>query len=385
MTSSSSKLSSAYKVQSEHASRFPHNYYTTPLTSPPSAPHLPPSQRRYYFLDVRPPPSVPVKITLLLLHGFPDSSYGWRNVLSPLSLSGYRCIVPDLVGYGRTTKPLRLEGYGAHSQALDLAGLMTFAMGSDEARFAVVGHDWGSWLSWKLANWIPERLLGVHGICIPYAAPSSKYVSVQDLAKMLPPYEYQTFFEDARSTSIIQKNLDSFLYRIYASPSLVKAAPQLARKMGFVQAGLLEKSLEEGSTDLSLLAKVAPLDSDDLQMLHLLFDENKGGGMDGPLNWYRTRRVNHEEDQALKDRKLPPLPYKMLVPDLDPTAPMFLTEKAGTFVSKGGVYRVESVKNCGHWVLLEYPEVASNSIMRWLQEDVLPRQASLLEKIQSKL
>jgi len=97
------------------------------------------------------------------LHGFPDSSYGWRNILSTLSLSGYRCIAPDLVGYGRTSKPSRLEEYGAHSQAIDLAGLMDHAMGSKDAKFAVVGHDWGSWLSWKLVNWIPERLLGVHG------------------------------------------------------------------------------------------------------------------------------------------------------------------------------------------------------------------------------
>jgi pimeloyl-ACP methyl ester carboxylesterase len=75
----------------------------------------------------------------------------------------------------------------------------------------------------------------------------------------------------------------------------------------------------------------------------------------------------------------------MLVPDQDPTAPMSLTERAGTFVAKGGIYRVQSVKNCGHWVLLEYPEVVSNSIMSWLQEDVLPRHTSLIEKVRSKL
>ena len=159
MTSSSS----AYKVQSEDLHRFPYSYYVTPLSSPPSAPNLAPSQRRYFYLDVCPPSSVPTKTTLLLLHGFPDSSYGWRNILSTLSLSGYRCIAPDLVGYGRTSKPSRLEEYGAHSQAIDLAGLMDHAMGSKDAKFAVVGHDWGSWLSWKLVNWIPERLLGVHG------------------------------------------------------------------------------------------------------------------------------------------------------------------------------------------------------------------------------
>lgn len=153
----------AYNVYKEEYSRFPHSYYVTPLASPPSFPSLPPSQRRYFYIDVSPPTSVPVKATLLLLHGFPDSSYGWRKVISPLSLSGYRLIVPDLLGYGQTSKPKRLEDYGASSMASDLSGLMTHVLGSHEAKFAVVGHDWGSWLAWKLARWIPERLLGVHG------------------------------------------------------------------------------------------------------------------------------------------------------------------------------------------------------------------------------
>lgn len=215
MSSSSSSKLTTYQTQNQEVLQFPYSYYCTPYNSPPGAPHLPPSQRRYFYLDASPPSSVPTKATLLLLHGFPDSSYGWRHVLPTLSLSGYRCIVPDLVGYGRTSKPSRLEEYGAHSQAIDLAGLMSHAMGSINAKFAVIGHDWGSWLSWKLANWIPDRLLGVHGechtqfldqctsdlkldnlfhtsgICIPYAPPSSKYISVTDLAKKMPQYGYQ--------------------------------------------------------------------------------------------------------------------------------------------------------------------------------------------------
>jgi pimeloyl-ACP methyl ester carboxylesterase len=82
---------------------------------------------------------------------------------------------------------------------------------------------------------------------------------------------------------------------------------------------------------------------------------------------------------------LPALPYKILVPDLDRTAPLALAERAAKFVSPGGTYRVERIKNCGHWVLIEYPEIASQSIMNWLEQDVLPKQATLLERIQSKL
>lgn len=82
---------------------------------------------------------------------------------------------------------------------------------------------------------------------------------------------------------------------------------------------------------------------------------------------------------------LPPLPYKMLVADLDVTGPMVLAENARKYVPAGGVYHVESIKNCGHWVMLEYPEVATQSIITWLESDVLPRQATLLDTIRSKL
>ncbi len=77
------------------ASRF----YTTPLTTPPSKPDAKPTQRRYHYLDHRPPPGVPERATLLLLHGFPDFSEGWRSVIAPLRLAGFRLIIPDLLGY----------------------------------------------------------------------------------------------------------------------------------------------------------------------------------------------------------------------------------------------------------------------------------------------
>ena len=40
---------------------------------------------------------------LLLLHGFPELAYSWRNVLVPLADEGYHVFAPDMRGYGRTT------------------------------------------------------------------------------------------------------------------------------------------------------------------------------------------------------------------------------------------------------------------------------------------
>ncbi|HTN26422.1 MAG TPA: alpha/beta fold hydrolase, partial [Burkholderiales bacterium] len=40
---------------------------------------------------------------LLLLHGFPELAYSWRNVMLPLAAAGFHVIAPDQRGYGRTT------------------------------------------------------------------------------------------------------------------------------------------------------------------------------------------------------------------------------------------------------------------------------------------
>jgi pimeloyl-ACP methyl ester carboxylesterase len=75
----------------------------------------------------------------------------------------------------------------------------------------------------------------------------------------------------------------------------------------------------------------------------------------------------------------------MIVPELDTTAPMSLAESARRFMPPGATYEIESVKNCGHWVLIQVPELASQSILKWLEEKVLPSQTSLLRRIKSKL
>src|SRR5713226_5581504 len=46
---------------------------------------------------------VPGRRCVVLLHGFPELAYTWRNQLLPLAAAGYHVIAPDLRGYGRST------------------------------------------------------------------------------------------------------------------------------------------------------------------------------------------------------------------------------------------------------------------------------------------
>ncbi|MGH2884330.1 MAG: alpha/beta fold hydrolase, partial [Solirubrobacteraceae bacterium] len=48
---------------------------------------------------------------VVLLHGFPDSGRLWRHQVPALADAGFRVIVPDLRGYGRSDKPAEVEAY----------------------------------------------------------------------------------------------------------------------------------------------------------------------------------------------------------------------------------------------------------------------------------
>jgi pimeloyl-ACP methyl ester carboxylesterase len=91
----------------------------------------------------------------VLLHGFPDSHRLWRHQVPELVAAGYRVIVPDLRGFGESSKPSEVERYGVLDIVGDVLGILD-AAGVQRAH--VVGHDWGAALAWAMAAFAPERV-----------------------------------------------------------------------------------------------------------------------------------------------------------------------------------------------------------------------------------
>jgi pimeloyl-ACP methyl ester carboxylesterase len=90
---------------------------------------------------------------VLLLHGFPEFWWSWRQQLPALAEAGYHAVAADLRGYGGSDKPPR--GYDLITAAADAAGLIR-ALG--EANAVVVGHDWGGLAAWTLASYFPKAV-----------------------------------------------------------------------------------------------------------------------------------------------------------------------------------------------------------------------------------
>jgi len=94
---------------------------------------------------------------LLLLHGFPETHYCWRALIPALAKS-HTIVAPDLRGYGGSRAPVggaRGEGFSKREMAAELVRLMD-GLGFD--RFAVVGHDRGARVAYRMALDQPARI-----------------------------------------------------------------------------------------------------------------------------------------------------------------------------------------------------------------------------------
>ena len=92
---------------------------------------------------------------ILLLHGFPYDRAMWRFQLGPLTTAGYRVVVPDLPGFGRS------EGTAMQSMDAVAKDLVRLLDRLHVSRFVPVGFSMGGYVALAVAAQAPERLLGL--------------------------------------------------------------------------------------------------------------------------------------------------------------------------------------------------------------------------------
>lgn len=85
---------------------------------------------------------------VLMLHGEPSWSYLYRHMVPVFAEAGLRAVAPDLVGFGRSDKPSRIDDY-SYQQHMDW--LQEWVEAQDLRRVTLVCQDWGSLLGLRLA------------------------------------------------------------------------------------------------------------------------------------------------------------------------------------------------------------------------------------------
>ncbi|CAG8903501.1 unnamed protein product [Penicillium egyptiacum] len=291
-----------------------------------------------YLLSL--PKSGQYKATVFLIHGFPDLSMGWRYQIPMLVDMGLRVVAPDCLGYGRTDAPDEFNPYSHRSCAADIKALATH-LGETQIILA---------LAYRIALWHPELVSHLFTVCVPYARPMAQNISIEDLVRNVTPhFAYQLQFKSGEVEKVIQSKdeIRQFLLALYG---------------GRTEAGEFGFDANKGV----LLDKIGQLKPSRLlseEELEFYTNEFARSGIHGPLNWYRTRDVNYEDELAILDRGIQ-VPTLFIQGLRDQALPPHLGKSMSKQVPQLTLKQV----NTSHWALWEKPEEVNEIIGTWLKD-----------------
>jgi epoxide hydrolase 4 len=164
---------------------------------------------------------------IVLLHGFPEFWFGWREQIQPLAAAGFRVVAPDMRGYNLSSRPTGIAAYDTDRLAADIRGLI-HERGADSA--LLVGHDWGGSVAWATAMNHPEvvdrlailnaahprRLM--QGLRSPRQLRKSWYFFFfqppglpESTARARHWSFFRSFFKDARPGAFTQPDIDRYV------------------------------------------------------------------------------------------------------------------------------------------------------------------------------
>jgi len=94
--------------------------------------------------------------TALLVHGYPNSSFLFRDLLPAVAQAGFRAVAPDLLGYGDSELEGKQGTWGDHVEALT-----AFIDEHDLAPLVLIVHDWGGLIALRWACEHPDAVRGL--------------------------------------------------------------------------------------------------------------------------------------------------------------------------------------------------------------------------------
>jgi pimeloyl-ACP methyl ester carboxylesterase len=248
---------------------------------------------------------------VLLLHGFPETSYEWRAQLAALGGAGYRTVAPDQRGYATGARPTSLDEYHVDRLVDDAFGFAD-ALGAE--RFHLAGHDWGGFVAWYAAarDAGVGRLLTLTVVSTPHPVP----------------------FRAAMHSGGDQRERSSYM-QWFRQPD--------------AEAGWLA---DDGAL---LSAAYADHPADAREEYRRVFTADGGAALTGGLNWYRANHF-HAPDGPITAPTL----YVWSTDDVA----LGREAAEGTAAQVSGPYRFVVLEGVSHWI----PEVAADELNRLLLE-----------------
>lgn len=238
---------------------------------------------------------------VILLHGFPQSSFEWRHQLAALGEAGYRAVAPDQRGYSEGARPDGVDQYRIEHLVADVLAIADDMGGH---RFDLVGHDWGAAVAWQVAGRYPDRVRTLTPVSVPH--PRAFTAAIRAGGDQASRSSYMDVFRQEGSENAFIADGGGGLRNLFAASGL----------------------------------------SDCDEYVELLM---RPGAMKAALNWYRAA------DSAAVEAMGPVTSPTMYVwSDRDQALGREPAEATAQFVD--GPYRFEVIEGIGHWVPEQAPE-----------------------------
>ena len=336
---------------------------------------------------------------LLLLHGFPELAYSWRNVMVPLAEAGYHVIAPDLRGYGRTTG--WDDDYDGDLASVRRLNVVRDALGLVSAfgyrSLPLIGHDFGSPVAAWCAVVRPDVFTSVALMSAPFGGTSSLpfdtadnpppqrspgYNLTVELANLPRPRKhYQRYYTTREANENMwhpPQGLQAFIrgYYHYKSADWTdnkpfrlasRTAAEMAQMPTYYIMDLADGMAETVAKNMPTAAQIAANTWLPDKELQVYVEEYGRTGFQGGLNHYRSGGLGAQEQQLFAGRTID-----------QPSLFIAGASDWGSYQSPGALERMQNeactdmravhmVEGAGHWVQQEQPEETSRLLIEFLR------------------
>jgi len=166
---------------------------------------------------------------LILLHGFPDVWQTWSNQIEPLVAAGFRVLIPNQRGYGRSSKPSPISDYHLDHLANDILAL---ADSEGRQQFQLVGHDWGGIVAWHTGIVAPDRVTRLVVLNAPHPDVFWKYLLTHPTQLLKSWYVMFFQFDWLPEALLRAKSYERLAKSVKAAgPSRINDKPELLQLM----------------------------------------------------------------------------------------------------------------------------------------------------------
>lgn len=293
---------------------------------------------------------------VVLAHGWPESSYSWRHQIEPLTAAGFRVLIPDQRGYGRSSAPRSVEAYRSDHLSADLVALLD-DVGADNATF--VGHDWGSIVVWDLARLHPDRVSAVVNVSVPYTPwpvpPTELFTAMWGDRFFYILYFQQPDLAERELEANVRESLRTILWS--GSAASFGPAPDPALLPPLVGTGLLTVWAGRAGVPDGLPDWLSGHDLD-----HYV-DQFDASSFFGPISWYRNFDANWH---LVNELPPPSMPCAFIGGDHDLVIGHRMELVSGMADLIPDYRGAEIIAGAGHWTQQELPAEFNDALLRQL-------------------